>query len=117
MLADQEGMAALERNIAKELDRKGRDTSTRRSTPRPPLDRDVPSSGFYLYRLWGVDGRLLYIGVSTRLSARLRVHRSRWGDLIHHVTWDEHVDEGSMLAAERKAITDEDPAFNKAGIG
>jgi len=77
----------------------------------------IPSTGFHLYRLWASDGRLLYVGVSVHLSARLRVHRARWGDLIARETWEEHPDERAMLAAERRAITDEDPAFNQAGIG
>lgn len=75
----------------------------------------VPRSGFYLYRLWTTGGRLLYVGVSTALPARLRTHARRWGELIERVTWDEHPDAASMLAAERRAIQDEAPALNKAG--
>lgn len=78
--------------------------------------RDVPSTGFYLYRLWAADGRLLYVGVSTNLAARLRNHQKRWGDLLHHATWEAQRSERAMLDAERVAIQNEDPAFNKAGI-
>jgi predicted GIY-YIG superfamily endonuclease len=76
-----------------------------------------PRKGFHLYRLWAADGRLLYVGVSTRLAARLRSHKRRHGDLIDHVTWEEHSDAAAMLAAEREAIREENPALNKAGIG
>lgn len=81
--------------------------------PPPP---EAPSQGFHLYRLWAEDGRLLYVGVSTCLRDRLRSHRRRWGDLIAGVTWEAHSDARSMLEAEREAIVNEDPAFNKAGV-
>jgi hypothetical protein len=118
MLAHPEELAPMVRIFEREL-RRGMPvtgSSGRRSySPRRP--DAVPSSGFYLYRLWAADDRLLYVGVSTNLSARLRVHRARWGDLIDHVTWEEQPDERTMLAAERQAITNEDPAFNRAAIG
>ena len=79
-------------------------------SPRPPR------SGLYLYRLWTEDGRLLYVGVSSRLRARLASHRRRWPDLWTDATWEEHPDEISMLTAEATAIADEDPAMNVRGI-
>jgi hypothetical protein len=75
----------------------------------------VPSKGCYLYRLWGEDNRLIYVGVSTNLRARLKTHDRNWGHLFIYSTWEEHPDEESMLAAERKAIQEEFPALNKAG--
>lgn len=77
----------------------------------------IPHEGFHLYRLWAEDDRLLYVGVSTRLRARLRSHRRKLGDLIHRVTWEEHPDAVAMLAAEREAIREEYPALNKASVG
>jgi hypothetical protein len=82
--------------------------------PPEPAQPDPPAGGFHLYRLWAEDGRLLYVGVSTRLRARLRVHHKRWGDLIHHATWEAHDSERAMLEAERQAVRDEDPALNRA---
>ncbi len=79
-------------------------------------EQPAPNSGCFLYRLWASDGRLLYVGVSTRLRNRLASHQRRWGDLIGSVTWEEHPDERSMLAAEAEAIANEDPALNKAGV-
>lgn len=110
LLADELTMAHFRSKIALEL---GPGALIRRPPRRIPL----PAPGFHLYRLWSADGRLLYVGISTNLPARIRVHRARWGDLIDRVTWEEHPDERAMLAAERRAITDEDPAFNKASIG
>ena len=80
----------------------------------PPPQPRAPNRGFFLYRLWSDDDRLLYVGVSTRLRNRLATHQRRWGDLIGSVTWEEHPDEVSMLLAERVAVRDEDPALNKA---
>lgn len=77
----------------------------------------LPRKGFHLYRLWAQDDRLLYVGVSTRLNARIKSHSRSLGDLIARVTWEEHPSADAMLAAEREAIRDECPALNKAGIG
>lgn len=85
--------------------------------PPPPDPAKAPRTGCYLYRLWSDDDRLVYVGVSTRLRARLRAHRRRWPDLWCRASWDEHPDAASMLAAERAAIRDEDPALNHAGVG
>lgn len=81
----------------------------------PPTPESAPCSGFHLYRLWS-GNRLVYVGVSTRLRDRLRVHRRRWGELWDRVTWEQHPDAASMLAAEADAIVNEDPALNRAGI-
>lgn len=118
MLAHPEELAPMVRQIEREL-RRGMPatSSTGRRSYAPKRNDTVPSAGFHLYRLWAADGRLLYVGVSTCLSARLRVHRKRWGDLIDHATWEAHPDERAMLDAERQAITDEDPALNRASIG
>lgn len=43
--------------------------------------------------------------------------RRTWGDLVARVTWEEHPDARSMLAAESAAIRAECPALNKAGVG
>ncbi len=82
--------------------------------PREPKSPPPPTSGFYLYRLWSEEDRLLYVGVSCRLRSRLRTHRRRWGSLIDHATWEEHASEKAMLDAEREAIREEDPALNRA---
>ncbi len=78
----------------------------------------MPRRGCMLYRLWSKDHQLLYVGVSTRLRRRVTQHMANqpWADAIYEVTWDEHPDEMSMLAAEAEAIRVEHPAFNKAGV-
>lgn len=71
----------------------------------------------HLYRLWGPDGRLVYIGVTRCLKARLKAHRKRWDEKVWGwATWAEYPDAASMLAAERRAIADEAPPLNIAGV-
>jgi hypothetical protein len=72
----------------------------------------IPPKGWYVYRLYADDTRLLYVGSTRNPSARLRAHRRRWPSLISVVHWEWHPDELSMLTAERSAIADEMPAFN-----
>lgn len=76
----------------------------------------IPSSGYYLYRLWSEEDRLLYVGISRRLSARISAHRKKWGDLIARVTWESCEDERDAVTRESAAIHDENPAFNWAGV-
>ena len=82
------------------------------SCPKPIAQ--PPSEGFHLYRLFAEDNRLLYVGVSRNLRARLRRHQANWGDLIARVEWEEHENAEQMLHAERKAVAEEMPALNKA---
>lgn len=79
------------------------------ATPPAP-----PRHGYFVYRLWAEDGRLLYVGSSRALRNRLKRHRDTWGDLIASATWQEHPDARTMLDAERHAIQTEHPALNKA---
>lgn len=84
--------------------------------PETPMERYGLPDGFYVYRLWSRDTRLLYVGVTVRPAARLRTHQRRWGHLIASVTWERHPDAESMLEAERIAICQEYPALNKVGV-
>lgn len=77
---------------------------------RPPKP---PTKGCFLYRLWDDDGRLIYVGVSRSLRARLAVHRRTWDTSVWTTaTWEEQPDVATMFAAERLAIADEAPALN-----
>lgn len=71
----------------------------------------------YLYRLFTVDGELLYVGVSVEVHNRMTFHRaaSEW---FRHVdpskttTTDVGTDYSAALAAESDAIRDEQPLKN-----
>lgn len=82
----------------------------------PPARKRFPSNGFYLYRLWGEDDRLLYVGVSRNLDGRVQQHTKRWGSLIKSVTWQEYNDASAMFHAEKIAIRDEMPPLNIQGV-
>ena len=89
-----------------------------------PLDRlqDVPPLPG-VYRLFGEDGRLLYVGRARKLRDRLtgyfaspEGHSARTLDLLRQVYDFAIVTTGSELAAallEARAIRDERPPFNK----
>lgn len=79
----------------------------------PAPDPKRPRKG-YLYRHWDLDGRLLYVGVTSHLRHRDRSHAktSRW--MIFHVitTAERHPSEGDAFQAERRVIPAEQPLFN-----
>lgn len=82
--------------------------STRRPARRPKR---------FVYRCYSDDGRLIYVGVTADVAKRLRGHRSSWwGWAIHHykVTGPYSTPDAAM-AAERHAISTENPRFNRNG--
>ncbi|MGQ0624230.1 MAG: GIY-YIG nuclease family protein [Sporichthyaceae bacterium] len=70
----------------------------------------------YVYRMYAVDGTLLYVGISHRVAARWRSHRRR------HDWWPQIDPARCVLvsfpsralaeAAEQRAITAERPRYN-----
>ena len=75
-----------------------------------------PAVGCFLYRLWSADQRLMYVGVSRCLRRRIAQHRRTWDETVWAtVTWEEHPNAASMLAAEAAAIRDEAPLLNSSG--
>lgn len=73
-------------------------------------------SAHYLYRCYAADGRLLYVGISKDVFARLKQHRSRafWAADVVHVKATVHRTEIARIL-ERRAIRDEHPRFNNQG--
>lgn len=69
-----------------------------------------------LYRHFDGDGRLLYVGISLSAVARLaqHAHGSRWSHDIRRVDVEMHQTREAALAAERCAIVNEKPFYNKA---
>lgn len=67
-----------------------------------------------LYRFFGADGALLYIGIALQPFARMGQHRrekSWWGE-VATVAIEHHVSRADALAAERLAIKAERPRYN-----
>lgn len=67
-----------------------------------------------LYRHFGADGALLYVGVSLSHVARLSQHsdHSHWYSLIASVKIEYHESREAALIAEREAIIKEKPLHN-----
>lgn len=70
-----------------------------------------------LYRHWGFDGELLYVGISQSAFRRLEQHlaRAEWATRIAKITVEVHPSRGAAIDAEELAILKEQPLFNKAG--
>ncbi len=69
-----------------------------------------------LYRHYDSDGDLLYVGVSLSTVQRLMHHRgvSKWFDQIARIDIERFATRGEALDAERRAIRDESPIYNRA---
>jgi predicted GIY-YIG superfamily endonuclease len=70
----------------------------------------------WLYRIYGTEGELLYIGITKSLPARLSRHgrEPHWSLEIRDVTAHWYPDEPSAYAAETDAIKAEKPLWNVA---
>ena len=67
-----------------------------------------------LYRHYDSNKKLLYVGVSLNAAARLAQHRDAapWFDAITDVKIETYPTREDALAAERRAIAEENPACN-----
>lgn len=85
-----------------------------------PKTQPAPTTGrepvvTYVYRFWGHDGTLLYVGITTRLEARFKSHQSKpWWPQASHSTIETHPNRALALAAEATAILFESPRHNIA---
>ena len=67
-----------------------------------------------LYRHYDSNKKLLYVGISLNAAARLAQHRdaAHWFDAITDVKIETYPTREDALAAERRAIAEENPACN-----
>lgn len=67
-----------------------------------------------LYRHFGADGSLLYVGISLSWPARTKAHvrQSRWFEEVARVEIERFPSRDEALRAEREAIKSEGPRFN-----
>ena len=67
-----------------------------------------------LYRFYAAGGRLLYIGITDDLRARLAAHEARksWWPEVRRTTVEWHTTRQEALAAEAAAIRAECPVHN-----
>lgn len=67
-----------------------------------------------LYRFYGDEGELLYIGISGRMHERVKQHRdsSSWFVVAASVKIEHHPNRQAALEAEQAAIKAEHPKYN-----
>lgn len=67
-----------------------------------------------LYRHFGADGSLLYVGISLSWPARTKAHSrsSHWFDQVARVEVERYPNRAAALEAEREAIKREGPKHN-----
>lgn len=79
------------------------------SSPRRP----VRNGTTYVYRFFGDDGALLYVGVTNNLSTRFQAHQNKpWWPAATSSTIEAHGNRALALAAEAMAILEERPLHN-----
>lgn len=69
---------------------------------------------YALYRLYGEEETLLYVGMSMNLPARMTQHKVQkvWWQSVRHITVDHFDSRRAVLDAEREAIQSERPLWN-----
>jgi predicted GIY-YIG superfamily endonuclease len=69
----------------------------------------------YLYRAYDSSDNLLYVGISGQWSERLHAHErsSEWLQLTDRVNIERYPDRDSVVQAEKRAIIEEKPTYNK----
>jgi predicted GIY-YIG superfamily endonuclease len=67
-----------------------------------------------LYRVFDTEGALIYAGISLQFFARLQQHKnySPWFEKMSSVTVERFETRGEAIAAEAKAIAEENPKMN-----
>lgn len=69
---------------------------------------------YVLYRFFGADETLLYIGITSDPGQRVQQHaatKNWWGEVLT-ILMEHHPDRESLLLAERDAIIAEGPRYN-----
>ena len=76
---------------------------------------DMMRAPAQLYRIFGEDRRLLYIGIARNARRRIYQHKStaRWAHEIRRHTIEDFDTREAAVDAEARAITWERPAYNK----
>lgn len=68
-----------------------------------------------LYRMYDVDGMLLYVGLTNDPAGRFRGHSAKdWWEEVASITLEHHCDREDLKFAELEAIETEFPLYNRA---
>jgi predicted GIY-YIG superfamily endonuclease len=78
--------------------------------------RDERRNMTYLYRLWGQEGDLLYVGITNNVKRRSKQHKrdKHWWEQVQSKTISEFPTREAALQAEYHAIKSECPKYNIA---
>ena len=83
---------------------------------RRPYRRKLPSPDdpCELYRAYGADGALLYVGISASAIARMMEHRrsAMWWPEVRRLDIEPFATRTEAIDAEREAVASERPLFN-----
>lgn len=77
--------------------------------------RTWPSLAATTYRMYDIDGTLLYVGSSSHIMQRLRDHEysnAHWVD-VARIDIEHHANLAAAIRSERNAYQTEVPAWNK----
>lgn len=74
-------------------------------------------SAHYVYRCYDESGRLVYVGATRSVFARMESHRAKswWAPTVARVTAKVYPSKVAALAAERAVIAEELPRWNTRG--
>lgn len=94
------------------------DPMKRISAKKPRKQRTSPETGYWLYRMFGEDGALLYVGITEVGVARWRQHQreKEWFNEVRTFTVEQFPDRESVAEAELAAIRSECPKYNYTGV-
>lgn len=86
--------------------------------PKPPkvvLESGPIPKGYCVYRCYGEDGALLYVGCTSKYGKRRHQHKSKssWFSEVARIDLEAHPNQRSALDAETKAIWGEMPIYNR----
>lgn len=74
----------------------------------------MPEQLHTLYRFYGFDGALLYVGITQNPSRRFEKHKGEksWWSEISRIELEQHPTRDALATAEREAIKTEKPHYN-----
>lgn len=88
---------------------------TRQKPPKTVLESGPIPKGYCVYRCYGRDGVLLYVGCTGKYGRRRNQHKakSKWFSEVVRIDLEAHANQRSALDAEAKAIWGEMPIYNR----
>lgn len=79
-----------------------------------PNARAISSLPHHVYRVYGPEAALLYVGISNNYFTRMKYHEKYaiWSEFIRFVVVEQLIDRRAAMAEESRAIREDKPIFN-----